>query len=130
MVREIFRREVVAVPAKRGILFNGTPKMLAEAKLVLKLLNQSGRTKNRVLVVYLAVPKSTIFERTAGRGRTDDTPQALANRFRYYRKNIAGVVAYFKTKYKFAKISGVGTVPEVQKRIQSAINAFEGRRKN
>ncbi len=118
LVREIFKREILSVPDGLGILFNGTPKMLGEAKLVLKLLNQNGRTKDRVLVLYLWVPRSTIFERTRGRGRTDDTPTALANRFRYYRKNIAGVVSYLKVQYKFVKVSGTGTVAE------AAMNEF------
>jgi adenylate kinase len=130
IVKEIFKHEIGSVPQRTGILFDGTPKMLGEAKLVLKLLNQNGRTEDRVLVVYLAVPKDTVIERTRGRGRTDDTAAALANRFRYYRKNIAGVVAYFRTQYTYARVSGVGTVAEVHARIQQKINAFEGKRKN
>ena len=129
-VREIFREQVGGVPVRQGILFNGTPKMLGEAKLVRKLLDENGRGRGRVLVVYLAVPRATVHERTAGRGRADDAAEALANRFRYYRKNIAAVVAYFRTQYTFARVSGVGTVAEVHERIQKKVHEFEGKRKN
>ena len=44
--REYFKKQIFSVPKNRGILFDGNPKMLGEARLVRKWMQKSGRTKN------------------------------------------------------------------------------------
>ena len=113
-----------ATPKNQGILFNGTPKMLGEAKLVTKWLKQKKR--NKILFVYLSIPlKETIRRMTSRktyfRGkfskRPDDNNHALKNRIAYYKKNIARVVKFFKKLYPFIKIPTLGSIPEAKKRL-------------
>ena len=129
IVQGIFKEKISSASPSKGILFNGTPKMLVEAKLVARMLQQSGRTKDSVLFLYLSVPSKEIVARTFGRGRPDDTARALVNRAAYYRKNVAAVVKFFKVRYAYSRIDGVGTVAQVSKRILKKVNEFEGKRK-
>jgi adenylate kinase family enzyme len=124
IVREIFKKKIFSIPKTKGILFDGNPKQIGEAKLIYRWLKEQGR-KNSILI-YLHVPMKETVKRMTGRveyfegkfsKRTDDTPAALQNRVKYYRKNITGVVNFFKTKYPYKKISGLGTEEEVQGRI-------------
>lgn len=131
IVREILQSKILSTPKSRGILFDGTPKMLGEAKLVAKLIKSTGRSKP--LLMYIKIPaEETIKRVTLGRGydhtrvkkRSDDTAQGLRNRARYYRKNIQQVIKYFKSQYEFALIDGMGSKAQVRARIQKAINAY------
>ncbi|MBU6447602.1 nucleoside monophosphate kinase [Patescibacteria group bacterium] len=124
LVREIFKQVIGSVPKNKGILFDGTPKMIGEARLVKKILDANGR--RNVKVIYLSIPQAETLKRMVGRReyfkgkyskRADDTPAALKNRIRYYHKNIAGVKKYFAEIYGLHSISGMGGRHEVFKRI-------------
>lgn len=134
VVRNIFKNSIGAVPAERGIVFNGTPKMINEAKLVARLLKQNKRTDP--LVIYIHIPiKETLLraskrrERVNGKliRRDDDTERALMNRRRYYKDQIAQVVDFFKTRYKFQKISGMGSEAEVAARIGAVLVRYKNK---
>ena len=132
VVRKIFHRVISTVPPGRGILFNGNPKMIGEARLVAKWLKQYGRRDP--LVIYLHIPMHEMLRRTGARReyiggrlvkRDDDSAKALKNRMRYYEKQIAQVVVFFKKKYVFKKISSYGSKPEVWKKIMNEVDRYE-----
>jgi adenylate kinase len=134
VVRGIFKRVIAATPEKQGILFNGTPKMINEAKLVARELVHAKRSDP--LVIYLKIPASEMFERADKRRervngklvkRDDDSVLALKNRQKYYKAQISRVVAFFGQWYTVKKISGMGTEAAVAKEIASAIKKHIGK---
>jgi adenylate kinase len=122
IVRGIFKRVIAVVPAKKGILFNGTPKMINEAKLVARELSRAKRSEP--LVIYLTIPTVEIIQRLGKRGRDDDSMHALRNRQKYYKEQITRVVAFFGERYTVKKKSGMGTEAEVEKKIEAAIKKY------
>ena len=134
LVRSLLRDKIHGTPKTQGILFDGTPKMLGEAKLVAKWLKQEKR--NRILFIYLSIPMSETIRRMTGRKtyfrgkfskRPDDNNKALKNRIDYYKKNITEVVSYFKKHYPFIKISTLGTIPQARKRLLKKLFDYEKR---
>src|ERR1700690_3765569 len=134
LVRNLLRDKIHSTPKQKGILFNGTPKMLGEAKLVAKWLKTEKR--DNIIFVYLSIPLKETMKRMTGRKtyfkgkfskRPDDNNKALKNRIEYYKKNIRQVVAYFKKSYPFIKISTTGSIPEAKKRLISKIESYEKR---
>lgn len=132
LVRKLLHDKIQSTPKSQGILFNGTPKMLGEAKLVSKWLLES-RRKN-ILFVYLSIPLSETIKRMTERKtyfkgkfskRPDDNDKALKNRIQYYQKNIRQVVSYFKKLYPYIKISTLGTVPKARHRIIVALKKYD-----
>jgi len=128
LVREILFEKIHATPKTKGILFDGTPKMIGEAKLVTKWLKNEKRSNP--LVVYMSIPaKETVRRMTmrkedfAGKfgKRADDDVKALQNRVKYYRNNISEVVKFFKKIYSFKKISSNAPVPKVRKILVNLI---------
>ncbi|HYF05075.1 MAG TPA: nucleoside monophosphate kinase [Patescibacteria group bacterium] len=124
IVREIHKQACYNTPANQGILFDGNPKMLGEAKLVAKHLKAAHRKDP--IVIYLSIPMAETIKRMTERTeyfagkfskRADDNAHALKERVKYYRKNISQVVAFFEKIYPFKKVSGLGTVAEVHARI-------------
>ncbi len=105
--------------------------MLGEAKLISRWLKQKNR--HEPIVIYLSIPMKETIKRMQDRmeyfkgkfsKRADDNSAALKNRVKYYRKNVAAVVKYFKAKYPYKKISGLGNREQVQKRILQFIGQY------
>ncbi len=131
LCRKILADKISKLPKSKGILFDGHPKMVQEARLADKLLRQTGRSKP--LVLYITIPVKETQRRIATRKgylgthtshRSDDTVKGLQNRAKYYRKNIKAVTEYFATVYTFARIDGMGTPAQVRNRIQKAITFY------
>ncbi len=131
IVRDIFENVIHAVPNNKGILFNGTPKMINEAKLVSRLLKENKRSAP--LVIYLNISTRETMKRTelrreymAGKltKRDDDSALALRNRQKYYKEQISRVVAFFGKQYTVKKISGMGTEAAVTKKIETTIKKY------
>jgi adenylate kinase family enzyme len=132
LVRNLLHDKIHSTSKTRGILFNGTPKMLGEAKLVAKWLKAEKREK--IIFVYLSIPLSETIRRMTSRTtyfrgkfskRPDDNNRALKNRISYYKKNITQVVAFFKKHYPFMKISTAGTIKEAKQRLLDKLEKFE-----
>jgi adenylate kinase len=131
IVRGLLTKKIKTTPAVKGILFDGHPKMIGEAKLVTKLLRDQGRSKP--LVIYLTIPAQETVKRikarqgylhTKFRKRSDDTATGLKNRAVYYRKQINKVTKYLSEHYQFVRVNGQGTKAQVRSRIQKAITAY------
>lgn len=127
LVQGIFKSTVKSVPRTKGIVFDGTPKMLGEAKLLARLLKETKRLNP--LVIYLQVPIEESVKRMKTRKekhkrRPDDTSSALKNRIKYYRKNIREVVEYFRDRYTLVHIDGTGSKQEVRSRIMKAVDFY------
>jgi len=131
LVRKIFKKKILATPASKGILFDGNPKQIGEAKLIYRWLKEQGREKS--ILIYVSIPMSETLKRMAARveyfkgkfsKRTDDNHQALQNRVKYYRKNISGVLKFYRTKFPYKKISGMGTKQGVQKKILAVVEKY------
>lgn len=134
IVRKILYEKIQATPKSQGILFDGTPKMIGEAKLVAKWLKATAR--QNPLVIYMSIPMSETVKRMTQRKedfkgkfskREDDSRQALKNRVKYYRDNITYVVKFFKKIYSFNRISSNASVPVVRKKLISLITSHENR---
>lgn len=131
VVRNIFKKVIAATPARQGILFNGTPKMINEAKLVARELARAKRSDP--LVIYLNIPVNEMFRRAGKRRelmngkrvrRDDDSACALRNRQRYYKEQVSRVVVFFGERYTVKNISGMGTEAAVGKKIETAIKKY------
>ncbi|HMQ01501.1 MAG TPA: nucleoside monophosphate kinase [Candidatus Doudnabacteria bacterium] len=132
IVREILQKKIHSIPRKQGILFDGHPKMIGEAKLTARLLRETGRANP--LVLYLLIPRAESVKRVLARKgydqtfiakRSDDTIAGLNNRAKYYRDQISKVTTYFAKQYQFVCIDGLGTPTQVRARVQHAINEFQ-----
>lgn len=135
LVRNLLRDQIHSVPKSQGLLLNGTPKMIGEAKLVSKWLKQEKR--NALLFIYIPIPLAETIRRMTGRKeyfkgkfskRPDDNDQALKNRIKYYKTNIKEVVSFFKTQYDFKNISSLGTIAQARKKILHILEQYEKRR--
>ncbi len=110
----------------QGIIFDGFPRTIPQAKALDDLLTQHGHP---ILgMVALSVPADELVQRILLRGktsgRTDDQDEAkIATRLGVYEQETLPVAGYYQTQEKYAEIDGVGEVDTI---FQQIVDTIEG----
>ena len=136
--------QLLKVPSKKGIIMEGSPRQLEEAKTLEEVFSWLGRENFKV--VYLQTSAKEVTQRLLTRRicskcgkefslnftpnlkkcsscggklirRKDDYPKAIKNRMLFFQKKILPVINYFRKKRIVVEVNGEGSVEEIHKRI-------------
>jgi len=119
LVNRVIGRAMVALDPGQGIILDGFPRMLDEAKWLEAELAKLDRSLTRVIMVNIDHEASVA--RLQSRGRTDDTLAGIEERLALYERETRPVVAYFAAKGLVREVNGIGSVEEVAKRVEETI---------
>ena len=100
-----------------GFLLDGFPRTQAQAAALMDTIGQGGLD----VVIDIDVPIPIVTERMKGRGRSDDTDEAIARRLELYERETAPVLAWFESLGKLERLNGVGSEDEVFGRLRTVI---------
>jgi adenylate kinase len=103
-----------------NVILDGFPRCINQARWLVKNCAHYGRSID--LAIVLEVPRAELLKRLEVRGRVDDTPEAIDERLRTYRKEIYPILNYFcEQGINIAHIDGMGTVGQVHDRIMEEL---------
>ena len=109
--------------AERGYILDGFPRTVAQAEALEEALG--GRSLDIDTAPYIRVPEEMLLERIARRaeieGRADDTPEVAQRRLREQAEGIDGVASFYASRGKLRDVDGVGSVEEVNARLEAAL---------
>ncbi len=107
------------------IIFDGYPRNLAQANVLEDMLAFYGRTD--LFVVWLDTPESVVRERMMGRGREDDTEEAIDTRLALYKEMTEPVIEYYKKRVgtNFVTVDGSDSIESVQGAIKTGLSVTE-----
>lgn len=112
------------VHGKGRVLFDGFPRTVAQADALDALLSEIGAGSVGA-AVFIDVSEATVVERMAGRGRSDDNPDAIRTRLAAFRRDTEPVIAFYRAQGKLVAVDGEGTVDDVFERIMGGLLACE-----
>ena len=75
------------------------------------------------MVLALEVPAARLVERLLARGRTDDTREAIEERFRQYNDSTEPLLHYYERRGILRRVDGEGTPDAVFDRIRQAVES-------
>ena len=107
---------------KKGYLLDGFPRTIAQAEALDSMLAERGAPLD--VVLQLQVAEEELFQRLAGRGRADDTPEVIRQRLVAYREQTEPLLDYYRTRGLLRSIDAVGTVEEVLDRAKAVLDQF------
>lgn len=137
-------RKLLSIPPTTGVIMEGSPRQLPEAKILLDIFHWLGRDK--IKVIYLNVPAKEVKKRLLARRicskcgkeyslllnpglkkcpacggklvrREDDYPKAIKNRMLFFRYKIIPVINYFRKKGMVQEVDGERPIKEVYKDV-------------
>jgi adenylate kinase len=115
LIIEALKDRLPKLPYEPGIIFDGVPRRLGQGQFLVEYLKERGMDK--MATIFIDVPREECVKRLmlrAGReGRVDDTPEAMAQRFRDYDDAIKPAMDYLKTQTTFLTIDGMPTPDEI-----------------
>jgi adenylate kinase len=123
LVIRIAEERLALDDARRGFVLDGFPRTRAQAEALDALLERLKTPLERCLV--LTVDEDSLVARLLRRseleGRGDDTAEVIRNRMRVYREQTEPLVDYYRDRRIVVELDGVGTVDEIEKRIEEAL---------
>lgn len=103
---------------EHGFILDGFPRSVPQAEA---LWEAAGDQID--LAVNLEVPLDEVRARMLGRGRDDDTDEAIARRLELYEAQTVPAIDWIAAKGRLVTVDGLGSVDEVFDRLQAAIES-------
>jgi adenylate kinase len=114
-----------------GFVLDGFPRTMPQAEALSELLRELNRDLD-VVFDFRVPDREVLLQRLLARAdverRSDDTPGAIERRLELYDRETAPLVEYYRSHQ--ANVVGVhadGTVEDVFREIQQALDSLEGR---
>lgn len=108
------------IKPREYVIFDGSPRTASEAAIMDEVMETLGRSLP--VAIYLALSEHVARSRLLRRGRHDDTEAAIHRRFRYFRRDVLPVIAYYRTRRRLITINGAQPVPAVWRDIKKALH--------
>ncbi|MCF8331148.1 MAG: adenylate kinase [Bacteroidales bacterium] len=110
-----------------GIIFDGFPRTLNQAKLLDRMMDKKGLKIH--LVIGIKVESDELVKRIKHRSRNsdrnDDTESVIYKRMEIYRQQTHPVMDYYRKQGKFETVSGMAPVETVFQRICKVIKKYK-----
>ena len=108
----------------KGVIFDGFPRTIPQAKALKKLLAERGQ---RVTIMLdLEVPEDELMKRLLKRGqesgRADDNEETIKKRLEVYSIKTLPLIGWYEKEGLSAQINGLGPVDEITENICSIID--------
>jgi adenylate kinase len=120
---ELIRKRLEAPEAADGFILDGFPRTMAQADALDSMLAEVDRPLS--VVLELQVPDDVAIQRLRKRaveeGRSDDTPEAIANRIDLYHRETKPLVSHYRLAGNLVGIHGDRSENEVFSEIQQAV---------
>lgn len=111
---------IQATDDEQPIIFDGFPRAIKQKQWLDEHLAQHNRPL--AAVFYLKVDEVEINRRLAQRGRSDDTPQAIARRKQWFNEKVLPVLELYRDSGQLVEIDGNQGPKAVFKQITDTIN--------
>ena len=110
IVLSIVKERISNDDSKKGFILDGFPRTINQAEGLDLLLNKSQKIN---FVLRIKVDQEDIIKRLIARGRSDDKPEIIKNRFKSYNSETQPLIPFYEEKKILFNIDGMQEVEKV-----------------
>jgi len=110
IVLSIVKERISNNDSKKGFILDGFPRTINQAEGLDLLLNKSQKID---FVLRIKVDEEDIIKRLIARGRSDDKPEIIKNRFKSYNSETQPLIPFYEEKKILFNIDGMQEVEKV-----------------
>ena len=109
--------------AKNGFLLDGYPRTIDQVNFLDQILSKKSQKIDKVLELTIDIPVvvERLLKRAQEQGRIDDTKEVITKRLEVYANSTAPLLAEYKNRGILVQVDGMGSVSEVEEKINSAL---------
>ncbi len=109
--------------AKNGFLLDGYPRTIDQVNFLDQILSKKSQKIEKVLELTIDIPVvvERLLKRAQEQGRIDDTKEVITKRLEVYANSTAPLLAEYKNRGILVQVDGMGSVSEVEEKINSAL---------
>lgn len=124
LIIKIIESAINQLPIKQGLIFDGYPRNLTQAKSLASVLKKRKQEVNLVINLQLNERESTnrILLRGQNSGRHDDNLKTLKARFKIYQDESCPLIDYYHSQNKIKNIDGRPSINEVFAQITHVLD--------
>ena len=108
----------------KGVIFDGFPRTVGQAKALKELLYQ--RNERISIMLNIVVEREELIARLVKRGessgRADDTPETIMNRLKVYEDITSPVIQFYQNEGCYSGITKTGAVEEIFREIEAVLD--------
>ena len=111
--------------AKNGFLLDGYPRTIDQVNFLDQILSKKSQKIEKVLELTIDIPVvvERLLKRAQEQGRIDDTKEVITKRLEVYATATAPLLAEYKNRGILVQVDGMGSVSEVEEKINSALGS-------
>ena len=110
IVLSIVKERISNNDSKTGFILDGFPRTINQAEGLDLILNESQKID---FVLRIKVDEQDIINRLIARGRSDDKPEIIKNRFKSYNSETQPLIPFYEEKKILFNIDGMQEVEKV-----------------
>jgi adenylate kinase len=118
LLLDLVRDRLNQSDAQNGWILDGFPRNVSQASFLDNLLQENNQTCE---CINLEVPDEVLIERMLGRGRTDDTPEAIRTRLDIYHNDTAPLIGYYRDRSSLRVIDGNRLLEDVTDSLKQLV---------
>lgn len=130
LVLEVIRDRLEEPDCKRGVVFDGFPRTVAQAEALEDIKRAKGETID--IVIMLDVDDEALITRIEERAtragvdeaRSDDTVEILKHRLQAYRAWTAPIIPFYADRGILERVDGMKDIKEVGKTVNKIVDSF------
>ena len=121
IVLSIVKDRVLSIDCQKGFILDGFPRTVNQAEKLEFFLN-NGQSIDFVL--RIKVNEEDILKRLIDRGRDDDKPEIIKNRFKTYNSETEPLIPFYEERGILFNINGMQEIEKVSEDIKKVLGVF------
>lgn len=118
LLLDLVRERLNQFDAQNGWILDGFPRNVSQATFLDGLLQEM---QHHCECINLEVPDDVLIERMLGRGRNDDTPEAIKTRLIIYHNDTAPLIGYYRDRSTLKVVDGNRSMEEVTTSLKQLV---------